>query len=90
MAFRSSREIESARGDGTKAPRPVELPLIPLARKSLHAAADLPAGHVLVRGDLVALRPGDGISPVRLGLIIGRKLRRAIDEGDRLEEDHFD
>ncbi len=84
------RTVESARGDGIKAPRPAELPLIVAARKSLHATRDLPAHHVLVPADVIALRPGNGISPARLPGIIGRPLRRPVAEGALFEEDHFD
>jgi N-acetylneuraminate synthase/N,N'-diacetyllegionaminate synthase len=83
---RGVRAVEDARGDGTKAPRPVELPLIVAARRSLHAAKDLAAGHVLAAGDLVALRPGDGVSPARLDAVLGRRLGRALAAGAKLAE----
>jgi N-acetylneuraminate synthase/N,N'-diacetyllegionaminate synthase len=86
---RGIREVEAARGDGVKRPRPVELPLRVAARRSLHAARDLPAGHVLVASDLVALRPGDGFAPSRLTGLLGSRLRRAISAGEQLREGHL-
>jgi sialic acid synthase SpsE len=83
---RNVREIERARGDGAKIPKPAELPLLAAARKSLHAARDLPNGHVLIASDLIALRPGTGLSPARLSALIGRRLSRAVAAGDLLEE----
>jgi N,N'-diacetyllegionaminate synthase len=85
----SIRALESAFGDGLKVPKPVELPLVVAARKSLHAARDLPIGHVLERADLIALRPGDGISPAELSRVIGRKLVRPLAEGAQLAEDQL-
>jgi len=49
-----------------------------VARKSLVAARDLPAGAVLVREDLDVLRPGIGLSPAALPVVLGRRTARAI------------
>jgi N-acetylneuraminate synthase len=48
------------------------------ARRSLVAARDLPAGHVLAAGDLEIKRPGTGIPPQELPGVIGRALARAV------------
>jgi N,N'-diacetyllegionaminate synthase len=87
---RGIRAAEAARGDGVKRPRPVELPLRAAARKSLHAARALPAGHVLAAGDLVALRPGTGLSPARLASVLGRRLRKDVSAYELLGEAHLD
>ncbi len=83
------RTIERALGDGHKAPRPVELPLITAARKSVHAARPLAAGAVLSRDDLIALRPGSGIPAARLSSLLGRRTACALDAGQLLEERHL-
>ena len=83
---RGVRAVEAALGDGIKRPRPAEIPLMAAARKSLHAARDLAAGDVVALRDLVSLRPGTGISPARLGEVVGRKLLRAVKSGARLSE----
>jgi N,N'-diacetyllegionaminate synthase len=75
------RVTERALGDGVKAPRPAEAPIAAVARKSLHYAAALPAGSRLRREDLVALRPGTGISPSRIAELVGRPLRRDVRAG---------
>jgi N-acetylneuraminate synthase len=72
------REVESALGDGVKRPAPSELPVRDVARKSLVAARDLPAGTVLRREDLDVLRPGIGLSPAALPTVLGRRTTRAI------------
>lgn len=52
-------------------------------RRSLVAAIDLPAGHILREEDLDAKRPGDGISVSALQTVIGKTLCRDI-EKDRM------
>ena len=51
--------------------------------KQLVAARPLPAGHVLVEGDLVAKSPDQGgLPPHRLDELIGRTLVRGLREDD--------
>lgn len=47
-------------------------------RRSIIAVRDLPAGHVIERADLYAKRPGDGIPPTRMGELVGRRLKNAV------------
>lgn len=81
------REVESALGDGVKRPAPSELPVRDVARKSLVAARDLPAGTVLTREDLDVLRPGTGLSPAALPTVLGRRVARAISHHTPITED---
>lgn len=71
------RNIETALGDTRKRPSPSESRNVTLARRSVHLADDLPAGHVLTPDDLVMKRPGDGISPMAIASVIGRRLSAA-------------
>jgi N-acetylneuraminate synthase/N,N'-diacetyllegionaminate synthase len=69
------RNIEIAiSGNGEKEPSESEINNISIARKSIHIAKDLPNGHIITERDLIALRPGDGISPMAWETIIGKKL----------------
>lgn len=70
-------------GDGVKAPRPAEEELRSIARRSLVAARDLPAGHRLRPEDIDAKRPGVGISPLEIDRVVGCILRSPI-VGDQL------
>jgi N-acetylneuraminate synthase/sialic acid synthase len=57
--------------------------------KKLVASRDLPAGHVLGPGDLVAKSPADGgLPPYELDNLLGRRLLRrlAADENVALED----
>jgi N,N'-diacetyllegionaminate synthase len=81
---RGVRNVEAARGSGQKHPTASESAVALVARRSLHYRADRPAGHVLTRNDLQALRPGDGISPARVNELVGRVLTKAVNAGSRL------
>lgn len=72
------RDVEAAQGDGVKQPHPIELDVIKAARKSLVAAHDLPAGHILTQADIAVKRPGTGISPTNLNSLIGTTLEQAV------------
>ncbi len=66
----------------------VELaPVRLLFGRSLVARHELPAGHVLAAGDLVAKKPGGGIPPTRLEALVGRRLRRALRTDEPLREE---
>jgi len=78
------RDVEAALGDGIKAPRPSELPVRSLVRRSVAARRPLAAGRVLTRDDLAMLRPGTGIAPRDLESVIGRRLARDVAGGEIL------
>jgi N,N'-diacetyllegionaminate synthase len=65
-------------GDGVKRPVEAELANLPVVRRSVAASVDLPAGSVLTRSALVALRPGTGIPAGRLEELVGRTLVRDV------------
>lgn len=75
------RSVESALGDGRKRPRGSEADNGNAGRKSLVAARDLAAGAQISYSDLTAKRPGTGVSPALVDLIVGRKLRAAVPQG---------
>jgi N,N'-diacetyllegionaminate synthase len=69
------RNIELAlSGDGIKKPSESESKNITVARKSIYLNKDLSRGHLITEEDLIALRPGDGISPMEWNNVINRKL----------------
>ena len=57
-----------------------------VARKSLHAARSLQRGCVIKQEDLIALRPGTGISPMEIDRIIGRVLVNDVEKQTLLKE----
>lgn len=77
---RRIREVEAALGDGHKAgPRPEEREMFEKARRSLHAACRIPAGEIITASMVTAKRPGLGIAPHLLPVVIGRTARIDID-----------
>jgi N,N'-diacetyllegionaminate synthase len=87
---RGIRKVESALGDGRKSPRKSEEPVASVARRSLTAARDMPAGTRLTRDVILARRPGTGLAPNKLESILGRTLRRKIKSGELFNLDMFD
>ncbi len=83
------RNIEVALGDGVKRPSASEQKNMTIARKSIHLAADLPAGHVLTESDLAMKRPGDGISPMEMKQVVGRRLATDLGSETKLEYHHL-
>lgn len=79
---RGIRLIDAALGDGLKRPHPSEEDTRKVARRSLVACRDLPAGTVLAFDDLDALRPAGGIGPAMVDLVVGRRIRRAMTAGE--------
>ena len=50
------------------------------ARRSIVLTRDLKSGHALTEKDLVAKRPGTGISPMSWDEVIGKKVTRDLPE----------
>lgn len=70
------RNIEQALGDAAKQPSPSELRNKPIARRSLVAAVAIKAGERFTPDNVVAKRPGTGLSPMRWDEVIGRPAPR--------------
>lgn len=82
----STRELESALGNGVKKVEDNEKETIVVQRRSLRAIAALSKSQVINAGDFVALRPcpANALTPVEIQAIVGRTLRRDIPAGDYL------
>jgi N,N'-diacetyllegionaminate synthase len=81
------RIATNARGSGEKRPASSELANLAVARRSLHAAGDLPAGTKLTAADLIPLRPAGGLPPSVERAIIGLATTRALRRGEMLRDD---
>ena len=82
---KSVRNIELAiSGSGIKKPSESEIKNITIARKSIHLNKNLSKGHIICEEDIIALRPGDGISPMEWNTIIGKKLKEEKKGFDKL------
>ena len=81
---RDLRRVRVALGDGTKRFHPSEEGAYVKMGKTLVAARDLPAGHLVVRGDIAARSPGGGLPPYELDRLLGRRLVEPIAEDQAL------
>ena len=50
-------------------------------RRSLYIARDMKAGEVLTRENLRAIRPGLGLPPKYLEVVLGKRVNRDIKQG---------
>ena len=81
----SIRNIELAlSGSGIKEPSISEMNNISIVRKSLYFKSSLKKGHIIENDDLKAMRPGLGISPMKLDSYLGKKLIQDVEEGSLL------
>jgi sialic acid synthase SpsE len=75
------RDVEAALGDGRKlGPAPEEVEMHQKARRSLVAARAIPRGTTIARDMVSIKRPGFGIRPKFLDLVVGRVTRVDIEE----------
>lgn len=83
LALRTAR---AAIGCAAKAP--VEAAdFIPLIRRSVTAAVDIPRDAPITRDMLAVKRPGTGIAPARLDEVVGRRARRDLEADKTLSWD---
>lgn len=70
------RRAQVILGNSEKNPNKSEVEsMLTLVRRSIVAAKDLAAGHVICEDDLEAKRPGDGVSPTQYEEFLGKRLR---------------
>ncbi len=81
LMIKQIREIELARGDGIKKPDPKELEeVFGKARRSIIAAKGIPKGTLIEKESLVVKRPGFGIAPKFIDIVIGREAKVNIEK----------
>ncbi|MBK9118631.1 MAG: N-acetylneuraminate synthase family protein [Phycisphaerales bacterium] len=81
---RVARSAERALGSGALGFTEVEADVRRVARKSIVAAGDIPAGTVLAPEHLTVKRPGGGLPPTALESVYGRRTRCAIAADTRI------
>ncbi len=83
-AVAAIRDVESALGSGRlEGPSDAESgEMFTLGRRSLVATRDIPTGTVITAEMLVAKRPGYGIAPKHIELVIGRRAASDIESDD--------
>jgi N-acetylneuraminate synthase len=84
-----ARTAKAALGNGLKVPAPAEMKNIPIARRSLVARVPIAAGELFTEENLIAKRPGNGLSPMNYWKLLGQRASRAY-EADDLVCEHVD
>ncbi len=86
----SIRMVESALGSGRKVPAPSEIETAKVARRSLVAARNIPAGATLAPEMVIMRRPGTGMSPSMIDAVLGHRAISDIAAGTVMDADMFD
>jgi N,N'-diacetyllegionaminate synthase len=81
-AIDAAGRAKKALGHGRREPQPAELGNRTPSRRALYAVRDLAPGDVIAAADIIALRPGDGLSAVHYAALAGTPMRRAIAAGE--------
>lgn len=84
------RQVEAGLGSGDKTPDPAEAAIAAVARRSLHWQRSIGAGEPIAYDDLIALRPGTGLSPARWDDLVGRRTRRTVTAGRMVVADDLE
>ncbi|WP_262048352.1 N-acetylneuraminate synthase family protein [Bradyrhizobium sp. Bra78] len=86
------REVEAARGEklAERALSQGELINRENLAKSLVAARDLPAGTVISDSDIAVKSPGQGLSPLKMPALLGRRLTRTMATDDYFFQSDLD
>lgn len=79
--------IYGSLGDGEKKKTVTEMNIDPRIHRSLIFAKDMKAGDTIGGDDLDAVRPAVGIPPWQMEDVIGRKLKRTAQRGERVALD---
>jgi N-acetylneuraminate synthase/N,N'-diacetyllegionaminate synthase len=77
------REVEKAKGNGIKEKSELESEEMYIkARRSIHAKVDIPKGTKITRDMLIIKRPGYGIKPKFIDIVVGREAKKDIKEDE--------
>ncbi|NQE54222.1 hypothetical protein C5S29_11565 [ANME-1 cluster archaeon GoMg3.2] len=72
------RDVEKALGNGVKIPTKDEEEIKRIARRSIVAKVDIPKGTTITEDMMDAKRPGRGIEPKSIDMIVGEKAKEDI------------
>ena len=84
------RRAEAMLGPTVKRRLDVERDVAAVSRQSVCTTRDLPAGHVLTRGDLTVKRPGTGVPAARFNEVVGCTLLQAVGADRVVQVDDLD
>lgn len=85
MMVSAIRNVERALGDKEKRPSESEKKNISIVRKSIVAKYDIKEGEAFTEDNLIAKRPGTGISPMLWDELIGKRANRSYHADEMIE-----
>ena len=78
---RCIRKVEKAKGNGIKEKSELESEEMYIkARRSIHAKFDIPKGATITRDMLIIKRPGYGIKPKFIDIVVGKEIKKDVKE----------
>ncbi len=83
------REAEIILGSEIKEIQKEEISMIKFSRKSLYFAKKFKKGHVVRIDDLACLRPGTGISPMKIKIFLGKKINKNVKKNEKISLTHI-
>ena len=81
-AIDAAARAKRAIGHGRREPQAAEIGNRTPSRRALYAVRDLASGDIVKAEDIIALRPGDGLSAVHYAALAGTRVSRAIAAGE--------
>jgi sialic acid synthase SpsE len=78
----AAERARKAFGHGRREPQPAERGNLDASRRALYATRTLQPGETVTESDVIALRPGTGLSPTQHARLVGSVLRRPIAAGE--------
>jgi sialic acid synthase SpsE len=83
--IKSIRNIQSSLGSSIKKVTDSEQENLNVARRSLFLFNDILKGHIICETDLIAKRPGIGISPMEIENVVGKRAKYDLKKDDLLK-----
>lgn len=80
--IKAVREVEKAKGDNIKKPTKNEEKIKKIARKSIVAKTNIQKGIIITRKMIDIKRPGDGLAPIFIEEIVGKRAKKDIKKDD--------
>lgn len=83
----SVRYVEQALGSEAIEPTQKELGMRKIARRSIVAAVNIPAGHQITEKDIAFKKPGTGLGPKQKKLLLGKKTNKDIPKDEQISQE---
>ena len=88
--IKAIRSVEMALGSSEKKPVESEKEIMKIVRKSIVAMVDIPKGVIITEDMIIVKRPGTGIEPKYLNLVVGKKTRKNIKKDEIITFNHIE